>query len=207
MSACQGATISLHSLWLFPLARTRSARCSAPSTAARVPSAEREADMYQSIQSQRVIIHTLPAMCGVCTQSTDSHKYTHLHYNAHGPQHTITYNNITISCPESTWCTRRERWIVHASWAWATRIAHGSGRAHRGITPRTSRVWRPCGGVELCGRRAGGSCSAERLGQGLVRGHRGEWPRTRASTALPLWPRPASRRSSSSKSQPTDSSS
>ena len=29
---------------------------------------------------------------------------------------------------------------------WATRIAHGSERAHRGITPRTSRVWRPCGG-------------------------------------------------------------
>ena len=72
--------------------------------------------MYQSIQSQRVIIHTLPAMCGVCAQSTDSHKYTHLHYNAHGPQHTITYNNNTVSCPESTWCTRRERWIAHVSW-------------------------------------------------------------------------------------------
>ena len=157
--------------------------------------------------SHRESLFTLTTMHKVCvhTVHTDSQIHT-VHYNAHGPQHTIAYNNNTVSCPESTWCTRRERWIVHASWR-ATRIAHGSGRAHRGITPRTSRVWRPCGGVELCGRRAGGGCSAARLGKGLVKGRRGEWPRTRASTApCSLWPRPASRLSSSSRSQPTNSS-
>ena len=60
-------------------------------------------------------LFTLPAMC-VHAVHRQTHKYTHLHYNAHGPQHTIANNNNTVSCPESTWCTRRERWIAHGSW-------------------------------------------------------------------------------------------
>ena len=177
------------------------------------PSAEcRERGRYVSINSVTTSHYSYSqhAMCAPthgCTACCTDGVASHLHYNAHGSQHTITYNNNTVSCPESTWCTRRERWIVHVSWvgdanrAW---VGTGSPWHH---TPRTSRVWRPCGGVELCGRRAGGGCSAARLGKGLVKGRRGEWPRTRASTApCSLWPRPASRLSSSSRSQPTNSS-
>ena len=67
--------------------------------------------------SHRESLFTLTTMHKVCvhTVHTDSQIHT-VHYNAHGPQHTITYNNSTVSCPESTWCTRRERWIVHVSW-------------------------------------------------------------------------------------------
>ena len=72
--------------------------------------------MYQSIQVTTSHYSHSPVSPQVCAHSPQTHKYTHLHYNAHGPQHTITYNNNTVSCPESTWCTRRERWIVHASW-------------------------------------------------------------------------------------------
>ena len=101
MSACQGATISLHSLWQcqwprFPCAHALSALLSAVHCG---PSAEcRERGRYVSINSVTTShsSHSQHAMC--VHPHTWLHRWEMVlhtpHYNAHGPQHTITYNNI-----------------------------------------------------------------------------------------------------------------